>query len=367
MVVDRYNGVGVFLTEGTDEIIGAFLHLWVGTLDSVQLNTVAITAGIYGGYTTATQSDAVVVTTDDDNLITLLGLFLQTVTLGTVTDTSGKHDDFVIGVLGVVLLLVLEGEHRTADQWLSELITEVGGTIRCLDQYLLGSLVQPLTNRQDILPVTLVIFYARIRCHIDGCSGNRPGTYTTTHTVTDLTTCSCGGTIEGLYRGGEVVGLCLQRDDALDVLNTEIVARRLVGWGKLLYNRTLCEGDIIFIGRENLVGILLRGLLDHRKETRLHLLAVDDKGTTEYLMTAVLGVDLGKTEYLGVCQRTTVLFLNLMEVLYLLRREGESFLLVILFQIVHILDGLRLDIDGENLLIQPVVHTLQHGVVLSIL
>ena len=84
-------------------------------------------------------------------------------------------------------------------------------------------------------------------------------------------------------------------------------------------------------------------------------------------MTAVLGVDLGKTENLGVCQRTTVLFLNLMEVLNLLRREGESFLLVILFQIVHILDGLRLDIDGENLLIQPVVHTLQHGVVLSIL
>ena len=75
-------------------------------------------------------------------------------------------------------------------------------------------------------------------------------------------------------------------------------------------------------------------------------------------MTAVLGVDLGKTENLGVCQRTTVLFLNLMEVLYLLRREGESFLLVILFQIVHILDGLRLDIDGENLLIQSVVHTL---------
>ena len=48
---------------------------------------------------------------------------------------------------------MLEGEHRSADQWLTELITKVAGTVRGLDQNLLGSLIQPLANRQDILPV----------------------------------------------------------------------------------------------------------------------------------------------------------------------------------------------------------------------
>ena len=49
---------------------------------------------------------------------------------------------------------MLEGEYRSADQWLTELITEVGGTVRSLDQDLLGSLIQPLANRQDILPIS---------------------------------------------------------------------------------------------------------------------------------------------------------------------------------------------------------------------
>ena len=63
------------------------------------------------------------------------------------------------------------------------------------------------------------------------------------------------------------MGLCLQRDDTLDVFHTEIVARRLVGRGELLYDGTLGEGDIILIGGENLVGVLLGGLLDHREKT----------------------------------------------------------------------------------------------------
>ena len=40
--------------------------------------------------------------------------------------------------------MVLEGEHRTADQWLTELITEVRSTIRSLNQNLLWCLIQPL-------------------------------------------------------------------------------------------------------------------------------------------------------------------------------------------------------------------------------
>ncbi len=119
VVVDRYNRVGVFLAEGTDEVIGTLLHLWVGTLDSVQLNTITVTASIYRGDTTATKSDAIVVTTNHYDLITLLGLFLQTVTLSTVAHAASKHNHFVVSVLGRVRgcvtatcgLLVLKGQH----------------------------------------------------------------------------------------------------------------------------------------------------------------------------------------------------------------------------------------------------------------
>ena len=84
-------------------------------------------------------------------------------------------------------------------------------------------------------------------------------------------------------------------------------------------------------------------------------------------MTAVLRVNLGKTENLGVCQRTTVLLFNLMQVFNLLRTKSKTFLLVVFFQIVYVLDRLWLDVHREDVLVQTVVHTLQHGVVVGIL
>ena len=161
--------------------------------------------------------------------------------------------------------------------------------------------------------------------------------------------------------------LSLQRDDALDVLYAEPVARALVLRCKLLNDRSLGKCHIIFIGRKNLVGVLLRGLLDHREERTLHLLAVDDKGSAEDLMTAVLRVDLCEAEDLRISQRTAVLLLQSVQVFDLLRAQGQTFLLVVFLQIVHVLDGLRLDVDGEDALVEAVVHALQHRVVVGIL
>ena len=56
-----------------------------------------------------------------------------------------------------------------------------------------------------------------------------------------------------------------------------------------------------------------------------------------------------------------------MQILNLLRTQGQTLLLVIFLQVVHILDGLWLDVDGEDVLVQSVVHALQHLVVLGIL
>ena len=102
VVVNRNHGIHVLLAEGTYQVVGTFLHLWVGSLNGIQFNAVAIATRINGRYGAATKSDAVVVTTDDDYLIALLGLFLQAVALGAVAHASGEHDDFVVGVLGGV-------------------------------------------------------------------------------------------------------------------------------------------------------------------------------------------------------------------------------------------------------------------------
>ena len=163
------------------------------------------------------------------------------------------------------------------------------------------------------------------------------------------------------------MGLSFQGDDTLDVLHLEVVARGLVGWCKLLDDRALRESHIILIGRENLVRVLLGGLLDHIEKRRLHLLAVDDKLSAEDLVTAVLRVDLGKTEDFAVGERATILFLQLVEISHLVLAEGKTLFLVILFEVIDVLDRFWLMVDGEDGLVDAVVHTLQHRVVVSVL
>ena len=84
------------------------------------------------------------------------------------------------------------------------------------------------------------------------------------------------------------MSFCLQGDDTLDVLHLEEIAGSLVSRSKLLDDRTLRESHIILVGRENLVRVLIGGLLDHAEKRRLHLLAVDDKLAAEDLVAAVL-------------------------------------------------------------------------------
>ena len=55
------------------------------------------------------------------------------------------------------------------------------------------------------------------------------------------------------------------------------------------------------------------------------------------------------------------------QILYFLSRESQTFLLVVGFEVADILYGCRLDVDVEDVLVQAVIHTLQHGVVVGIL
>ena len=52
-----------------------------------------------------------------------------------------------------------------------------------------------------------------------------------------------------------------------------------------------------------------------------------------------------------------------MEVFYLLGGEGKAFLLVVFLKIIYMLYWLRLHVDGEDVLVEAFVHSLEHGVV----
>ena len=79
-------------------------------------------------------------------------------------------------------------------------------------------------------------------------------------------------------------------------------------------------------------------------------------------MAAVLGVNLCKTEHLRISKRTTELLLHLVKVLYLLGRQCKTFLLVVLLEVLNVLNGLRLDVNGKDVLVKSVIETLQHWV-----
>ena len=112
--------------------------------------------------------------------------------------------------------------------------------------------------------------------------------------------------------------LSLDADNTLYVANNEIIACAVVLRGKLLNNGPLGKRYIIFIGGDDLMGILLCSLLNHLEEAALLLLAVDDERTTEDLVTAVLTVNLCEAKHLTVCKLAAQLLLHIMQVLYFL-------------------------------------------------
>ena len=145
MIVNRHNGVLIFFHQCTHEVIGSLLHLRVSTLHGIQLDAVAIATRIDRRHRSATQSDAIVIATDNHYLISFLRFFLQAVALLAIAHAASQHNHFIVSIL-LPAFLMLERKHRTANQRLAELVSEVAGTIRSLDENLLGRLIEPLAN-----------------------------------------------------------------------------------------------------------------------------------------------------------------------------------------------------------------------------
>ena len=101
---------------------------------------------------------------------------------------------------------MFKGQHTSVDQRLAELVAEVRGAVGGLDEDLLRGLVKPLARCCPLLPAT-VVFRAGIRGHIDSRTRQGKATLATGQTVTNLSSRSSGGTVEGLHGGREVVRL----------------------------------------------------------------------------------------------------------------------------------------------------------------
>ena len=80
-------------------------------------------------------------------------------------------------------------------------------------------------------------------------------------------------------------------------------------------------------------------------------------------MAAVLRVNLCKAKHFRVCELSAELLLYAVEVFNLGGREGEAFLLVVALKVGDVLDRSGLNVDGEDFLVETIVHALQHGVV----
>ena len=113
MVVNRNDGIVVAFAQGTHHVVGTFLHLGVGTLHGIEFDARSILARIDRRHSTTAHTDAVVVATDEDNLLASLGRALQCVAHLAIAYATGQHDDLVVAIfllLARIDILVLEGE-----------------------------------------------------------------------------------------------------------------------------------------------------------------------------------------------------------------------------------------------------------------
>ena len=138
------------------------------------------------------------------------------------------------------------------------------------------------------------------------------------------------------------MSLGFKADNTLYVTHFEVITRAVVLGSKLFDDRSFSKRHIIFIGRNDMMGILVSRFLYHLEEGRLFLLAIDDKCAAKYLVPAVFTIDLSKAKDLTISEFPTELTFHLMQVFYLFRGQREAFLLVVFLQILDAENGLRL-------------------------
>ncbi len=360
VVVNRNDGVDILLADGADGIVGPLLHLRIGALHGVELDVALIFARGHARHGAAAHADAVVVAAQQHHLVALARFVLHAVGLLAVTDAAGLHDDLVVAVLAP-LLLVLEGEQRAADERLAELVAEVAGAVRRLDEDVLRSLVKPGALLHPLLPVA-PSFGTRIGGHVDRGARHGESALAARDAVADFAAGSGRGAVERLHGGGEVVGLGLDGDDALEILHLEVVGAVVRGRRELLGHGALQKGAVVLVGRSHPIGVALGGPFDELEKSVGHRLAVDDELAVENLVAAVLRIDLREAEHLAVGERTPHLLAHALQVGDFIGAQGQTLLAVVLLHVLDVDNRVGLLVDGEDALVESVITAVEHGV-----
>ena len=263
MVMHRDNGIAATFRHGSDGIIDSFLHLRVGPLHSVQLNSPCIFTCCNRRHCSSAHADAVIITSHKQNCIIIARNLFQAVFFLGIANTACLHNHFIIAVSSF-FICIFKSAQRAANDWLAEFISEVRSSIRSFDKNLLRSLVKPFARR--FFPRAWILLKARIAGHIDCSASDWEGTFSACHTVANLTACASCRTIKRLDSGRKVVSLCFQRNDCLFIISC--IKRWLAATLRMkkIQLWAFNKGAIVFICRNYFTRIGLSCLLDKLEE-----------------------------------------------------------------------------------------------------
>ena len=158
------------------------------------------------------------------------------------------------------------------------------------------------------------------------------------------------------------MGLRLERKHRLHLFGTEKVGTSRITRGKDLHLRTAIESHIILVSRNQIIGVLLGGLLDHLEERTPFLLAINHKGTTKDLVSAVLRIDLRKAKELAIGQRSSHLLSHLLQICHFLLTQCQALRLIVGSDILHLNHLLRAIGTSKDVGAQPLILPKKHPI-----
>ena len=156
MVVDGDNGILFRFGHRPDGIGNTFLHLGIGSLHGIQFYGMAEFARSHRRDSTATHSDTVIITAQNNNDVTFFRLSFLCILRFGKSDTTGQHD-YLIKAIGFITLLMLKCQQTAVDQRLPEFITKIGSPVGGFDQDFFRSMVEPLSGFNTIFPLLAFI------------------------------------------------------------------------------------------------------------------------------------------------------------------------------------------------------------------
>ena len=364
VVVDGDNRVIGFFGEGPNGIVSPPLHLGVRALNGVQFDGIGILARGHRRHGATAHPDTVVIPTEQHHFVARDGFILERIDLFAIANPPGQHNHLVEAE-SLAVFLMFERVERPGNQGLPKFIPEIRSPVRSLNQDIFRSLVEPFTRRDIAFPRASfrVVAQTRIGRHIAGRTGHRESPFPACDAVTNLTAGTRCRPVERFHGCREVVRFGLHRDDAFKILRHKVIRSFVRGRSKLFNHSPLQERAVVLVGRHHPTGIGRRGLLDEFEECFGFLLPVNHKLTVENLVAAVFRIDLRETKHLAVGQRTADFHRQVLQILYLVRIEGQPLFAVIALDILDIDNRFGLFVDGKDLTVNGAVHAIQHLVI----